>query len=680
VWDSYGAEQLSSNILTNPGFEPVIDRAVVIVTDSDTTGFSDNDASLARPDGFWSGATFEVRTGASAGLGGTIANSLAAAGDGLPWFATSGSAPALMPGDVVSVTQTQTSGTPYAWSFPASSDGDVAIITTDHRPGSPGSSVVELTLQAAQPTEIFTTFDAQANNIPGGKFLPVNGSWQLSFWARASAGNTTVTADFFRDINNPFLSQSASVSTSWQQYTMNFSATDGGPSNPLALSLAAIGTAGGTVRIDDVQLARTSDLPSPWRAEVLQTLQTLHPGYLRDLQSQLGDTMTNRLAPIFGRSPQRWQPDPTNTQATFLYGLPEFLNLCKFVGAQPWIVVPTGLYDAEFTQLGTYLAQQQSTYQFNEIVVEFGNENWNKMFRGGSIPDAVTMGKAANRGFGLLRAAAGPLVPLHLVLTGLFVDPSVAQNALNNAPQADAVDIAPYFFQTLNASDTQAAALANMFDTTDELADIPQQRLVTQPLGKDIDVHEVNLQTLNGDASAAQRNPLASGMVSGTALVNRLIAGMSVGLRRQMIFSLSQYSDPISPALGNVNLFGVTRDLAAANDLRPTGLAMQMLNRVIGGDYYQVTASGPGSSGLRAAAFLSPSGWSVVIASSNPTPTAVSIASPAAGAQPTQAFALAAPTMTTDNETGAPVAITSIGLGANLRVTVPAYGLVTLNP
>ena len=144
-------------------------------------------------------------------------------------------------------------------------------------------------------------------------------------------------------------------------------------------------------------------------------------------------------------------------------------------------------------------------------------------------------------------------------------------------------------------------------------------------------------------------------MVSGTALGNRLIEGMNLGLRRQLIFDFSGYNDNVSPALGNVFLWGVTRDLTVAGNLRPTGLAMQMLNSVMGGDFYQTTLAGAGAGGLRAAAFLTPSGWAFVIASQNSSASPVQINVPTGGPPPTSAYSLSASSITTDNETGANV-------------------------
>ena len=197
------------------------------------------------------------------------------------------------------------------------------------------------------------------------------------------------------------------------------------------------------MRLDDVVLERASDLGNAFRAEVVGALAALHPAYLRDWQSQLGDTLANRLAPSFARSPSRYRPDNDGSQQLFLYSLPYFLALCHQIGAQPWIVIPTTFYDSEFAGLGTYLAQAQAIYNFNEIVVEFGDENWNSDFRPAGVENPVPMGQLSDRAFRTIRQAAGSTVPLHFEVNGQFVNPWIGQQAIANAPNADAVDVGP---------------------------------------------------------------------------------------------------------------------------------------------------------------------------------------------------------------------------------------------
>ncbi len=680
-WTYYGAEQFSSNVVMNPGFEPTIDRAIVIVHDTSAAGFSDDSSWLGRPDNFWNGATFQVRTGQSAGYFGTIATSLQSGSDGLPWFSTSGPAPALAAGDVISLLTTQSAGAPANWWVPGSSSGNVAINTSDHRPGSPGYSVAQLTLQAGQTTEIDSYLDSMDGTDGAPKFLPINGPWQLSFWSHAAGGTANMSVSFSRlgpTSSVSFLSQSVPVTAAWQQTVINFTASDTGPVGTLALSFAASGAAGSQVRLDDVTLERSLDLPNAFRAEVIGALTALHPSYLRDWQSQLGDTTANRLATSFARSPSRYRPDPDGSQQLFLYSLPDFLALCNQIGAQPWIVVPTTLYDSEFAALGTYLAQAQATYHFSEIVAEFGNENWNSDFRPAGIENPVPMGQLANRAFATISQSAGSSVPLHFEVNSQFVNPWIGQQAIANAPAASAADVGPYFFYTLNAGTALSAAIASMM-TDDETALVAQLAATTTPLGKAVDVYEVNLSTFEGTAPESQRTPLIAGAVSGTALARRLMIGMNAGIRRQCVWSLSQYDNFLSASAGYMRLFGITHDLTTASSFRPTGLAVEMLNKAIGGDFHPVTISG--ATGLTAVAFLSSAGWSMAIASTNSTLTKVAINFPTTAPAPTRFLSLESSSVTATNETQEQVKIGQVAEPKGLQnVSVPAYGFLVMLP
>ena len=307
----------------------------------------------------------------------------------------------------------------------------------------------------------------------------------------------------------------------------------------------------------------------------------------------------------------------------------------------------TTFYDSEFTGFGNYLAQAQATYHFSEIVVEFGNENWNSDFRPAGIEDPAVMRQLAERSFKASRQAAGPSVPLHFEVNGQFVNPWIGQQALAYAPTADAVDVGSYFFHTLRTDTDQSIAIASMM-TDDESTLIAQIAKTTRPLGKDLDVYEVNLSTTEGNAPEAQRTPLIAGSISGTALARRLLLAMSAHVRRQCVWSLSQYDNFLSRSVGYMRLFGVTRDLANATDFRPTGLAVAMLNETIGGDFHPVTVTG--AVGLTAAAFLSKAGWSVVIASSDPRATTVALDFPTAATPPTRLQTLLSTSPTATNE------------------------------
>ena len=215
--------------------------------------------------------------------------------------------------------------------------------------------------------------------------------------------------------------------------------------------------------------------------------------------------------------------------------------------------------------------------------------------------------------------------------------------------------------------------------TDDETALIAQLAATTVPLGKDIDIYEVNLSTFDGTAPETARTPLVAGAVSGTALARRLMIGMNAGVRRQCVWSLAQYDNFLSQTAGYMRLFGITRDLTTAGNFRPTGLAVEMLNTAIGGDFHRTTIAG--TTGLTAAAFLSSAGWSLAIASSNPRATKVAIDFPTVANLPTRMETLQSCSATATNENQRAVTITRTTIGGGLQnVSVPAYGFVVLLP
>jgi hypothetical protein len=210
----------------------------------------------------------------------------------------------------------------------------------------------------------------------------------------------------------------------------------------------------------------------------------------------------------------------------------------------------------------------------------------------------------------------------------------------------------------------------------DEVAQVAPLSATAHKLGKAIDVYEVNLSTTEGDAPATQRNPLLTGMTSGASLANRLISGMYAGLRRQNVWNLAQY-DYGAPT-GTVQLYGVMRDLATPGDFRPTGLAIEMLNRAIAGDFHPVRADADAKA-INAAAFLSRAGWSLALVSTSSSPLEVSVKLPAQGIQPSRALMLAGP-LVSKNGLGDDVRIQQTALTSGLEVTIPAYGFAVLLP
>lgn len=548
-WTSWGAEQLCANVLKNPGFEGVIDRCLVVVSRSGRYTFADDAGWLGRPDGFWAGASFDVRSGAAAGQIGLIADSRQAGAGGMPEFSAREVLPELAPGDVVALTRVSDAELPSQWWFPDQTAGGVAPRAGQVRPGSPGHRSLALSPQPGRPQNVFSYLDAIGERA--GKLLPVQGEWRCSLWSRLEQGSAALEVEFGRQGSPAFLKERVQPGPEWVQHTWTFRAEDTGPAGILALRISGVGGAG-RILIDDVYLGAAGGEHTAFRPEVVQVLKHLRPGYLRDWMGQLGDTGENRLAPPFGRRAWRSRPGGLET-AEFGYSLPEFLDLCTRVGSRPWVVVPTTYADTELVELGRYLASRWASDHYPEIVVEFGNENWNPLFRPAGIPDPVTHGEVAERAFRCLREGAGSGAPLKMVVNGQHANPENALRFLSQAPAADLLAVAPYFQPALEAGLPVGQRVAGLF-----AGDGGRMKELASQVGdrrRELAVYEVNLHTTGGKAAAAERDPLTAGAAAGSALAKVLLQDLDLGVGRQCVYVLAGYDAWLEDRSGFVKLW-----------------------------------------------------------------------------------------------------------------------------
>jgi hypothetical protein len=676
TWTSWGAEQLCSNVLKNPGFGGLIDRAIVIVSRADERGFVDNETWLGREDGFWSGAHFDVRTGPSAGSQGLIIDSRASRIDGLPEFLTAEPMPNVEPGDVIAVTRVSDNALPTEWWFPPSSQGLVSINRKEVVPGGyHGARSLALDCTPAESGEVISYLDAIGQRA--GKLLPVNGRWRLSFWSRAAIGNPSVTVEFLRNGTAPFISKTFPASNHWAQTALEFDAVDNGPASVLELHLKATGGPG-RVLLGGVDLRKDQDSAFPFRQEVVEALTRIKPGYIRDWQGQLGDTVFNRLAAPLERRSYRYRPGPGNTD--YGYSIPEFLDLCVRAQASPWIILPTTISDDEAEMLGQYVETRSARDHFAEVVIEFGNENWNPLFRPAGIPDPQKHGEAADRAFRRLREAAGPSVRLTFAVNGQFANPDFAGQFLDYSAMADTLAVAPYFVPSLMKDTPPNQAVEDLFPrNAPELSRISQDVAKT---GKSLAVYEVNLHTIEGSATPDERDPITTGAASGAAVAGRMLRALQQGATRQCIYVLAGYDAYLSGEPGTAKLWGITRDLAGASHFRPSGLGLCMINEAISGDLVDSQSSGV-TSGISLYPFSSQAGYSAVIISALPTTQNVSIQFPvnAGGAAPTSMLLLDAPSPFATNEIKSDVTISqSEVMGSSVSFQLPPYGLAVLLP
>jgi hypothetical protein len=180
-----------------------------------------------------------------------------------------------------------------------------------------------------------------------------------------------------------YLEEDFQLTPSWADYYAEFTANESaGPVGPVE---AGFSVAGGSLLLDDVDLEQTggdATNRTAFRDEVVQTLKELRPGVLRLMSSHayLGSTVDNLLAaPLARQRPgfSTWQ----TTMEDIPIGIPEFLELCREVGAEPWIVAPTAMSGDEARMLAEYLSGDAATAGGAMRAAEGQREPWTRVFK-----------------------------------------------------------------------------------------------------------------------------------------------------------------------------------------------------------------------------------------------------------------------------------------------------------
>lgn len=674
-WTSWGAEQFMRNVIQNPGFEGYVDRWVVFSSASDGKSFSDQ-GSLGLPDGYWNGAEYEVRTGNHLGAKGSVARYVLSGAKGSPQFFVDAEIPPLGDKDMVVITKTVDADPVPIWWIPDDSKAALHVDKTQNRPGTRGSQSLRMEPQGGTPARLFFYLDGITDRA--GKLLPVTGAWKLSIWAKSDAPGTPLQITFKR-LNNtaPFVDQTIQLSSEWQEYILNFNPDDDGPPAYLQLSIASSGPA--KVWIDDIYLGKVQSGRTAFRKEVVDALKILRPSFLRD-SGVLGDTYANRMATPSARRAWVFHVGGENTYYSF--SIPDHLALSKEVNANPWIIVPVTWSDDDYQRLGKYLGQAAQAYGFSQIIVEFGNENWNWVFRPQSIPFYEVHGVAAERAFQFIKLGAAG-APIKLFINGQDANPWLTNEFLVRVQSANAVATAPYYYYTAESGITENEALKLLFETND--ANLKANADNAKAAGKEIGIYELNAHTTLGAMPGSERDTYVVGLASGTAFAQSALKSMLLGYNPIMASNLAQYDVGIGSA-GRVKLWGMMRDIIPTKRLRPSGMAMMLLNSVIDGKLHSFNLLSADktedAAKLTLSAFEGQNQWTAAITSSSPSPVEVELHFPDDGkALPVIAKYLAAESQRDTNEEKQLVTVKSAAArvdARNVTITVPAYGFVIL--
>ncbi len=606
----YDSGQMMRNLLyRNPGFEGMAYRSILHCLSGGPTNCTDTRHSFTWPAGFWDGANFEVLDGAAAGGHGTVKTSGPSGGGyGL---SLEGSGAAIVAGDWLAVSK-EFPGDPVAGWWPTlSGSARLAAERKDLSPETEGRQA--LRIEAAEPgqsADLKSYFDT----TDGYTFVRLRGRYRLSFRAKGLAGTRTLHAHMRRIVNGnaDYLERDFQLTSSWADYHAEFTANEGaGPAGPVEVGFSV---AGASLLLDDVELEQTDGDASnrtAFRDEVVETLQELRPGVLRLMSShaQLGSTVDNLLAAPMARQRSGFSTWMT-TMEDIPMGIPEFLELCREVGAEPWIVAPTAMSAEEARMLAEYLSGSAATAggalraaagrpepwtrALRTIHIELGNETWNGIFRGESMEDPSAYGRRANQIFKVLRAAAGADAEhFDLVVGSQVVNAWNSQQVLAAVPEANTLAIAPYLMHSV----TQWADDDELYGP---LLAQPEQMSregivqVTQAAvgGRQLAVYEVNLHTTEGTAPQQVLDRLTPSAAAGVAVAGHMLRMMrDHGVRDEMLFSLPQFRFK-RPDGTLVRLWGSVVEMGAGGRARPQLLAEGLANRAIRGNMMKVEVSG----------------------------------------------------------------------------------------
>lgn len=675
TWTNWGAEQFSKNVIMNPGFEGDIDRVVVIVSQADKSSFSD-EADWGYDNDYWKGAHFEVRTGSSKGTIGKVTHSFKKGPNGFPYYVAEKPLPPLEPKDIIVLTKINRGSPIPNWSIPDHSKDKIGADHQERKPLSSGKQSLTMSPLKEAPAELNYYLDAISSKA--GKMLPVNGQWRFSIWAKSDSPENSLKVTFKRLNNSPlFFEKEFHLSEEWEEYSVDFDATDSGQPQTLQLQFIALGD-NGKVWLDDAFLGHIEpNNQTEFRQPVIDMLLKINPSFIRDTQGQLGDTLKNRLADIYGRQGVNSRAFAGNRSVSTPYSIPDLLTLCKTVNANPWIIIPPTISDEEGLQLGKFLALEANREIFSEVILEFGNENWNWIFRAYGIPYPQQSGLVAESLFEQIQKGAQNKVNMRKFINGQHVSPNTTKEFARATPSAESVGIAPYFFYTLDSNKATDDNLKELFKN--EEGYLQQTLDLLNPLKKKAAVYEVNLHTTKGNAESELREQYTASRAAGSALAKRLLEVMLLKIQPIMVFSLAQFeTDAENHA--KAKLWGVVRDLGETQRIRPQGLAIIMLNSIIGGNMHTLTEK-ESSDTITAIAFKEKNKWSLAAVNASQVPQEVEVEFHK-GELPQSLWILSSKDPLDSNENDEEVKIDKHGLnyqGSSATFTIPAWGFVVLN-
>jgi hypothetical protein len=662
--DYWDQGQILKNLIgsSNPGMEPLQDRQIwSLAAAGSSSTFTIPDIYDTVSPNYWVGGNFTVvesqNGGPELGCTGTIAANTGPnypVGSSTTWVAptitvSSPCAAAFNVGDIIILSKT-TFPTPETWWETGGRGGTAgtasggAQLLSDTTDLCPTCGTQALNLNASVSGSIARAqwgFDGEwQDNV----FIVMNGTYQLTFWAKAASGNPVLTASASRGSVGGFNcgSYTPTLTSSWAQYTWTCTASESAASVQPASGLVAFSTKGGSVYLDNVSFQKISGNPTNTtvlRDEVIETLQKFYgpsvgknPGTLRYWVNQNAETIGNWTQPDYAHMPTSGgtgyfvSPGGMGTETL---SLEDYLVICKFLNASPYLEIPVTLTTTDAANLVEFLAgPSSSTYGarraalgqsqpwtsvFSTIHLSFCNECWNgQAFAGQALWDRSSQPNSEyyydysvrTRDIFAAMRADQYYTPasLDLVMNAQTAADYTMDIAIQRA-HPDSIEIEDYTYGGVSSFSTDAAlwgpAMVDPYEKVTNPQDIRkfyqsvhdyQSQKTCGPTGTSackVNIYEWGQGTISGGIDQTHLDYINAGAGEGVIMALQPLLNMQYyGIMPQSFFSLSEYKNSAADGMTS-KLWGNVIDMGGAtNNVRPTFMGVQLINQSIIGSMY----------------------------------------------------------------------------------------------
>ena len=540
---------------------------------------------------------------------------------------------------------------------------------------------------------------------------PIYGpGWLFSFYAVTSSSAAYCSATFGRDggsldfANERFdIGSGSEGDGQWHQYTYSFAGRDrSGDLGQLNFSMSC---SNGVINFDNMFLGQTNGV-SGFTRDTYESLKSLNPGTIRMAPTDVSGGVPTAVQ-LDGTSyvmPPMGQLESLGIDST-AYSYGEMVGLAAALSSttSPWLTVGMAWPDNDYQTFGSQLCKWEGIYNFPAIYVECNNENWN----GSASPYFKTpmfpaYGLACARAFNQTSSKCSDS-RIRYFLNGQTGDTGVVAAVQNNYdfPNTTQYGISNHFYIDSGSSSTSlssiiAAAFSDAMigravQKGDDHNDVGQ--LCQGKYGSDSGCNQVIAWYEGGPQTyGTSSNQLAASQAN----VGWASAGIEMQALLQMLTlpNVAQAGDITNTFLlnqngnGSVDFWGITPGNWGLSSAfapvypwyRPAGLAIELYNRSVQGDYHACTGT---PSRINCAAFLRDGRWTAALSNANGTATPVTITFPGGTVPSVGTTINYVKGMADNNEATNTVTIGRLKGGVSINgqvvsLTMPAFSAVAL--